>query len=522
MEFRNVGQIEKATQKSRQEMFRLGVALIFIVIIMMITSIRAQGLESGYLLVIAAMIGGYMAMNIGANDVANNVGPAVGSKAMTMTGAILIAAVFEAAGALIAGGEVVSTIKSGIIDPSLVTDPAEFVWLMMAALLAGALWLNLATYVGAPVSTTHSIVGGVLGAGIAAGGMAIANWGSLAAIAASWVVSPLLGAFFAAALLYFIKRKVTYRPDMLAAAERFVPLLLALMAWSFITYLVLKGLKALWVVDFWEAALIGLAGAVVVLLITRPWIRRRSKHLENNRDGVSSLFTIPLVASAALLSFAHGANDVANAVGPLAAINDALVNMEISGKAPIPLWIMLVGAVGISLGLALYGPKLIKTVGQEITDLDKLRAFCIALSAAFTVIVASQFGLPVSSTHIAVGAVFGVGLLREYLKTSYASQLHLIVEQYEGPEREKIRRFLETFKKSSLEDMDRMLKLAKKNKMEIPLKKKERKRLKRVYKEELVKRSALSKIVAAWIITVPASALLGAIIFFTIKGMVTG
>lgn len=522
MEFRNVGQIEKATQKSRQEMFRLGVALVFIVIIMLVTSIRAQGLESGYLLVIAAMIGGYMAMNIGANDVANNVGPAVGSKAMTMTGAILIAAVFEAAGALIAGGEVVSTIKSGIIDPALVTDPAEFIWLMMAALLAAALWLNLATYIGAPVSTTHSIVGGVMGGGIAAGGLGIVNWESLAGIAGSWVVSPVLGAFFAAFLLYFIKRQVTYKADMLTAAERFVPLLLAFMAWAFGTYLVMKGLKALWPVDFWVAAVTGLGIAVVVFLASRPWIRRRRQRLENNREGVSNLFTIPLIFSAALLSFAHGANDVANAVGPLAAINDALVNSEISGKAPIPFWVLLVGAIGLSLGLALYGPKLIKTVGQEITDLDKVRAFCIALSAAFTVIVASQLGLPVSSTHTAVGAVFGVGLLREYLKTSYASQLHLIVEQHEGPDREKIRRFLETFKKSSLEDMDRMLTLAKKKKMEIPLSKKDRKRLKRVYKEELVKRSALGRIVAAWLVTVPVSALVGAIIFFTIRGMMVG
>src|SRR5690554_8160460 len=257
-----------------------------------------------------------------------------------------------------------------------------------------------------------------MGAGIAAGGLGIVNGERLTTIVASWVVSPVLGAFFAGLLLYFIKRQDTYKANMLIAAERFVPLLLALMAWAFGTYLVMKGLKAIWAVEFWVAALIGLGVAVVVMLASRPWIRRRRAHLENNREGVSSLFTIPLIFSAALLSFAHGANDVANAVGPLAAINEALVNLEVSGKASIPFWIMLVGAICISLGLALYGPKLIKTVGQEITDLDKVRAFCIALSAAVTVIVASQLGLPVSSTHVAVGAVFGVGLLREYLKTS--------------------------------------------------------------------------------------------------------
>src|SRR5690554_3574852 len=194
MEFRNVGQIEKATQKSRQEMFRLGVALVFIVIIMLVTSIRAQGLESGYLLVIAAVFGGYMAMNIGANDVANNVGPAVGSKALTMGGAIVIAMVFEAAGAIIAGGDVVSTIKGGIIDIRHFGDDVDsFIWAMMAALLAAALWLNLATYAGAPVSTTHSIVGAIVGSGMAAAGFNIVDWGTMSAIISSWIISPFLG-----------------------------------------------------------------------------------------------------------------------------------------------------------------------------------------------------------------------------------------------------------------------------------------------------------------------------------------
>src|SRR5690606_14947110 len=365
-----------------------------------------------------------------------------------------------------------------------------------------------------------SIVGGVLGAGIAAGGVAIANWPGLGAIAASWIISPVMGGVIAAALLYTIKHQVTYKPDMLKAAERFVPVLLALMAWAFTTYLVLKGLKALVEVSFLVASGLGLVAAVVAYLWTGPWVQRRALVLDNNRDGVNALFTLPLIFSAALLSFAHGANDVANAVGPLAAINDALTSHGIAAKAAIPLWVMLVGAVGIAVGLLLFGPKLIKTVGQEITELDKLRAFCIALSAAVTVILASQFGLPISSTHVAVGAVFGVGFLREYLKISYASQLHLIVEHHSGPEREKIRRFLETFRRSSVEDMDRMPKQQKKNKAEIPLTKEERKRLKRIYKEELVKRSSAYKIAAAWVITVPISAGLGALIFFMIRGMV--
>jgi PiT family inorganic phosphate transporter len=202
MEFRIIQGIEDATKVSRKELFRLGTALLFIIAIMMFSSnIRAAGAPVSIELVVAAMIGGDMAMNIGANDVANNVGPAVGSRALTMVGAIVIAAIFEASGALIAGGDVVGTIKKGIIDPGFIANSDEFIWLMMAALLAGAIWLNVATYVGAPVSTTHSIVGGVLGAGIAAGGWNIANWGTMGAIAASWVISPVIGGIIAALFL---------------------------------------------------------------------------------------------------------------------------------------------------------------------------------------------------------------------------------------------------------------------------------------------------------------------------------
>ena len=193
--------IEHAVQRNRDELFRFGTALIFIVGIMLFTIVRTDGGMDGILLVAAAMIGGYMAMNIGANDVANNVGPAVGSHAITLTGAIVIAAFFEAGGALVAGGDVVGTIKSGIIDPDLIADRDIFIWLMIAALLAAAVWLNFATVIGAPVSTTHSIVGGVLGAGIAAAGWNIADWSVVGQIAASWIISPVMGGLIAAGFL---------------------------------------------------------------------------------------------------------------------------------------------------------------------------------------------------------------------------------------------------------------------------------------------------------------------------------
>jgi len=228
MELSNLDQIERATRFGRREMSRLGVAVLFLAGIIMFAGASHAQLPGGYLLIAAAVIGGYMALNIGANDVANNVGPAVGSRALTLTGAIIIAAIFEAGGALIAGGEVVSTIKKSIIDPDFIDNKDEFVWLMLAALLAAGIWLNAATAMGAPVSTTHSIVGGVLGAGIAAGGWNIVSWNTLGAIAASWVISPVLGGLIAASFLYFIKRTSTYRDDVLAAAARNVPLRWAL------------------------------------------------------------------------------------------------------------------------------------------------------------------------------------------------------------------------------------------------------------------------------------------------------
>ena len=225
MELKDIASIEQAALFGRRELLRLGISLMFIIGIIFFANLQVGDIPGSTMLIIAAVIGGYMAINIGANDVANNVGPAVGSKALTLAGAILIAAIFEAAGALIAGGDVVSTIKKGIIDPSMITNPDTFIWLMMAALLAGAIWLNIATAMGAPVSTTHSIVGAVLGAGIAAGGWEVANWGNMGAIAASWVISPVFGGLIAAAFLYLIKRSITYQADMTAAARKMVPLL---------------------------------------------------------------------------------------------------------------------------------------------------------------------------------------------------------------------------------------------------------------------------------------------------------
>ena len=514
---------ENALRLNYGDVQKVGVITLFVLLIIAMVVWNNDGIENSLLLGFAAIVGGYMALNIGANDVANNVGPAVGSKALSMFGAISIAAVCEISGALIAGGEVVDTVRSGIISMEAIGDSKAFITLMLAALLSGAIWLHFATAIGAPVSTTHAIVGGILGAGIAAGGFGVANWRELGNIAMSWVISPLAGGVIAALLLYFIKNAITYKQNKKQAARRVVPYLIAFMTWAFSLYLINKGLKKIIVLDNMIVFGISLVIAVVVFLAVKPIIAEALENMENKKEEINKLFTIPLIFSAALLSFAHGANDVANAIGPLAAIYDALKSGFSGGaEAAVPFWIMLLGGLGISIGLALFGPKLIKTVGSEITELDQIRAFCIAMSAALTVLVASELGMPVSSTHIAVGAVFGVGFLREYLKKRYKEMELKILETHKDRDSEQIKKFLEYFRKASIKKKAAILKSIDRKKAKkqegIPeLKKKGQKQLKKVYQEELVKRSAINKIVAAWLITVPFSAALGALRFFILK-----
>ena len=546
MEIQTIKKLEdEALKRSGPDFVRLGLALFFLVAISTYTILSNGEVSNNLFLSIAALIGAYMAMNIGANDVANNVGPAVGSRAMTMTMAIVIAAVFEAAGALIAGGEVVKTIKKGIIDISAFGgNPDPFIWAMMAALLAGALWLNFATMMKAPVSTTHSIVGGVMGAGIAAAGFSIVSWGTMAKIAASWVISPLLGGIIAALFLLAIKKSIIFKENKIQAAQKYVPFFVAIMSWAFITYIVLKGLKKVWpqVVEilnllplvymevthkptFSTALILGFIFSIPVYFAIKKKLHAKHTVMENSRESVNTFFTIPLIFAAALLSFAHGANDVANAIGPLAAINDAIVNGGISTKASIPLWVMGVGAFGIAIGLALYGPKLIKTVGSEITELDQIRAFSIAMAASITVIIASQLGLPVSSTHIAIGGVFGVGFLREYLHRDLPTvtieedtdTLHdekKILNSYKDKAKA-----LEAKSKKSEADYKELVSLYEKIKEQEKLIKATKKHIKRIKKVQYVKRDAIKKIIAAWIVTVPAAALLAAMLYFMIRGI---
>jgi len=527
MDIKTIKTMEKVTAKTQGgTMTRLAIAFVFIAIVFVWTSLTHGEVQNNTFLIIGAVFGAYMAMNIGANDVANNVGPAVGSGALTMFWAIIIAAIFEGAGALIAGGEVVKTIKKGIIDPGMIENPEIFIWAMSAALLSAAIWLNLATSIGAPVSTTHSIVGGVMGAGIAAAGFKIVAWGTMGKIAASWIISPVLGGVIAASFLYLIKSKIVNTKNMIASAKKVIPILITIMALAFSTYLILKGIKKIVKVDFITALSLGSAFAVATYYVVRPMIAKAADKLESTRADINSLFTIPLIFAAAILSFAHGANDVANAIGPLAAINDAVTNGGISSKAEIPLWVMSVGAIGIAVGLALYGPKLIKTVGSEITELDQMRAFSIAMAAAITVIIASQLGLPVSSTHIAVGGVFGVGFLREYLDRSETKFLQHVREKFKADKKELDAMQSEFKKLDKIEEKSksnyvRIVELYKIIEEKQELVKVEKKEFKSAKQIKYVKRDAVKKIITAWIITVPAAATLSAGVFFMIKGIMS-
>ncbi len=547
MEIRTLKKLEKKALKSSGfDFLKIGLAIAFMALVLIYSFATTGNVPNNIFLAIAALFGAYMAMNIGANDVANNVGPAVGSKALTMGGAIMIAVIFEGAGALIAGGDVVKTIKKGIIDINAFGGNTEvFIWAMMAALLAAAVWLNLATAFKAPVSTTHSIVGGVMGAGIAAAGFSIVDWGTMGKIAASWVISPVLGGIIAASFLYAIKKNIIFQEDKITAAKKWVPVFVSIMAWAFVTYLTLKGLKKVWpdivafINDFMffslpvtkkptlmTALIFGLITAVVVFFFMKYRVKKSALTMKNNKQSVNVLFTIPLIFAAALLSFAHGANDVANAIGPLAAINDAVLSGGISDKAEIPLWIMGVGAIGIAIGLALYGPKLIKTVGSEITELDQMRAFSVAMAASITVIIASQLGLPVSSTHIAIGGVFGVGFLREWIDRDNRAENIIDHEQENIVDEEKTLKAynselstLDEKSKKSKSEYQRIVELYKLIDDEEIKIKEAKKVIKNVEKTEYVKRDAVKKIIAAWVITVPAAGLLAALIFFVMRGM---
>ncbi|MCG7964308.1 MAG: inorganic phosphate transporter, partial [Candidatus Thiodiazotropha taylori] len=432
---------------------------------------------------------------------------------ITLSGAVVLAAIFEFFGAFLAGSEVISTIKHGIVEQQQLGGSREIVLVMISALLASGLWLNIATATGTPVSTTHTIVGGVLGAGITIGGVAVVNWQALGTITISWFLSPLLGSAIAALLLYLIKRNITYQIEMSRATERLVPVFVGLMAFTFTTYLLTKGLKSSWRTDLTTALFCGLSVGIGIFLIIKPIIKQHVAILPNTKSAVNRHFNIPLLIAAALLSFAHGSNDVANAIGPVIAIKEALVSDQSIRLTALPTWVLLVGAIGIPLGIVLYGKRMIKTIGNEITEFDQIRAFCVVTSVTITVLLASLLGIPVSSTHTTVGAIFGIGFLRENLKKRYAVSMEILKRQASKKNQQDIDKFIQQFDDSSFYEKGKLLKSLNDRDITSKITEKDRKSLNKLYRKELVKRSTFIRILVAWVITLPVAGLLASLIY---------
>ena len=371
------------------------------------------------LITLTIVFGLFMAWGIGANDVANAMGTSVGSKALTIKQAICIAAVFEFAGAFLAGGSVTNTISKGITDAQYFTDTPELlVYGMMASLLAAATWLAIATRFGYPVSTTHSIIGAIIGFTVVGIGVDAVQWGDVGEIAMSWIISPLAGGFLAFLIFTSVQVLILRSPNPYKQAQRFVPayMFLAGLVVSLIT--TTKGLQHLGLdLSPWMGVLVAILLGLVVMGIGTFLLRRIKVADTSDRTqmfaNVEKIFAILMIFTACAMAFAHGSNDVANAVGPMAAVMSAIQHGgEFGDKVHVSTWILLIGSVGIVIGLITYGHKVIGTIGEGITHLTPSRGFAAELGAATTIVTASAMGLPISTTHTLVGAVLGVGLAR--------------------------------------------------------------------------------------------------------------
>ncbi len=420
------------------------------------------------LLILASLCGFYVAWNIGANDVANAVGTSVGSGALNLKQAVLIAAVFEFAGAFFLGGSVSETVESGIVNPDIFShDMSNYVYGMLASLLAAGVWLQIASYFGWPVSTTHSIIGAVVGFGIILGGVESIYWAKIGSIGASWLISPLLGGGLSYLIFSVIRRKILYRQNPLYAAKKLTPYLVFIMFFVLSTIILFGGLSNLsFHINVFEVMLIAagvglICGGISFFLIKRIKEPKRSisqhnldveiglkkaqKHLlrvevaslgklqdkvhdileevgalsqkvdvpkvDNDYDRVERIFIYLQIIIACFMAFAHGSNDVANAIGPLSAIFNILRGKAIHSTS-VPIWLLLLGGVGIVIGLATWGWRVIETVGRKITELTPSRGFAAGFGSATTVVLASKLGLPISTTHVLVGSVLGVGFAR--------------------------------------------------------------------------------------------------------------
>ena len=374
--------------------------------------------NGGYYLALAALFGIFMAWGIGANDVANAMATSVGSKALTVRHAIMVAAVFEFAGAVLAGGAVTSTIRKGIVDSSfLVGQPEVLVLGMLAALLAAGCWLLLASRNGWPVSTTHSIVGAIVGFAVVGMGVEAVKWDKVLTIVASWVASPLTAGIVAFLIYNSVQWLILSREDPLERARRYVPFYMFAAAFVMTLVTLFKGLQHVGIhVTNFEAYMLATAFGVLIALIGKYFISRiqvdKKADKKFHYHTVEKVFGILMVVTACGMAFAHGSNDVANAVGPVAAVISVVQTNAVGQSASVPIWVLLMGGIGIVIGLATYGRHVIATVGSKITHLTPSRGFAAELAAATTIVFASGTGMPISTTHTLVGAVLGVGMAR--------------------------------------------------------------------------------------------------------------
>ena len=372
------------------------------------------------ILAIATLIGLYMAANIGANDLANAMGTSVGSGAITLKQAVLISIIANTLGAVLAGGHVTNTISKGLIDPSLLAgDPNQLMIGMFVALISAGICVHLATLFGLPVSTTHAIVGAVVGFGIVSVGAGAVTWSEVISIAASWVISPAAGAVISGGIYFFAEKKILSADDPLKRSEQYAPFLIFFVFLVLILSLVFKGLKNLHLeLGFFWTVLLTIPLAAAAGGFGRFWILRQMRseaHVRVEQAGyspVDRVFAQLQVLTACYIAFAHGANDVANAIGPLAAIFAVVKSKSVALSVEVPFWMLFIGGIAVGGGLLAFGTRVMDTIGKNITEMTPIRGFCAQFGAATTILVCSRLGFPVSTTHVLVGSVVGVGIMR--------------------------------------------------------------------------------------------------------------
>jgi PiT family inorganic phosphate transporter len=487
-----------------------GIGLLALVLMLTLTLVfgNSGSIDKLPLLLAATAAVLYLAINIGANDAANHVGILVGAGAISLGGALLIAAGGELAGSLLASDMVNARLRDDLLDNDALTGAGHLSAVLVAGMVAAGLWLHAATLARMPISATHTIVGGLVGAGIGSGGWQVVQWEQIRQIASVWVLSPVAAAVAAALALILVERILTYRSNAIGAARIRVPLLVSLLT------LLMSGV---YFSEFsprhWEVSqqplVAALAVAVMAFLLVQPQIYRASQNLKSNRRGLNRLFNAPLLLAAFFFAFAHGANDVANVAAPMAALLQTVAQGSTPAHFTIPLGVLLLGSAGIALGIVAYGHRVIRTVGKGITDLDRLRAFSIGLSALAIIALATRFGYPVSTTHILVGAILGVGLMREVQQRREQSILARVRGCFSADQSEDMERFVHRFDGATRARRAEMLARLFSECRPRTLSSRELAEIQSSHRS-MIRPRLVGAIVIFWLLTLPAAGLLGA------------